>query len=277
MTYRPLPPEDLVIYEVRGTWDGRDRLDLGPDFLGFWVEADYSFFFFSQDPGKRFRAFLQDRANLEVRYVHRMKYAEWQDGAGFKPFSVGPLNIVPAWEDPPLGTGEFLVRIDPGLAFGFGGHPTTLACLQALVRVYEEDQPAQVLDLGAGTGVLALAAIRLGAARAWAVEYSHLAAETAQDNAALNGLDRVIEVIRGRAEDCLDFPAQLVCSNLHLQIQEDVFERGGFRGRGWLILSGMFHAQAERMEKALTGEGYRLVDRVRDERWTTLLLRAGPG
>ncbi len=266
------PPENLVIFEMRGTWDEQGRPALGPGFLGFWLEDDYTFLFFDREVSAEARCFLEDEAGLELRCIHRMKYSDWQDGAGFAPFTVGPLTIAPAWSGAGLAPGRPAVLIDPGLAFGFGGHPTTRACLEALVRVYREDHPGLVLDLGAGTGVLGLAALRLGADRVRAVEYSHLAAETAQKNAAINSLEERLEVIRGQAEEHHDFPASLVCSNLHLPVQLAVHESGGFAGRRWLILSGLFHSQAEQMEKILLSDGYRLVDRVRDERWATLLL-----
>ncbi|MBU2548799.1 MAG: 50S ribosomal protein L11 methyltransferase, partial [Proteobacteria bacterium] len=218
MIRRRLPPEDLVIYEVRGEWDEAERGELGSGFLGFWIEGGYTFLFFSALADGEVERLLAAARGLELRYVHRMKYSQWQDGAGFAAFSVGPLAIVPAWEEVPDKPGRRVVRIDPGLAFGFGGHPTTRACLEALVRIYSRERPARVLDLGAGTGVLALAAARLGATQALAVEYSHLAAETATGNVELNGLQDVVRVIRGRAEDHLDFQAELVMANLHFRV-----------------------------------------------------------
>jgi len=274
---RRMPPEHLVIYEIQGAWsdeDARESRILGTGFLGRWIEGGYTFLFFDREAEEYVRSLLQARPDLQLRQVHRMKYAQWQDGARFHPFSVGGLTIVPAWHAPPDEPNRMMLRIDPGLAFGFGGHPTTQACLQALNRVYREDRPVSVLDLGTGTGILALAAARFGARRIRAVDYSHLAADTARENVSLNGLDQVIEVIRGRAEDYLDDPADLVCANLHFQIQETILARGGFHGRRWLILSGLFHAQAETMAAALTAAGYRIVDQVREPRWATLLLRA---
>lgn len=269
------PPENLVIYEVEGLYPGEVQTAFGPGFLGFWVEGGYTFFFFDQEAGLNMGRLLAGQKNLALRYVHRLKYSEWQDGAGFHPFRVGPLTVFPAWEDPPTESHTGLIRLDPGLAFGFGGHPTTKACLEFLVRVYREDRPSWVLDLGAGTGILALAAARLGAQKVLAVDYSHLAAETARRNVGLNHLSETVEVIHGLAEDNLNFfPAQLVCCNLHHAVQKEILAKGGFSGRRWLILSGLFHDQAEKIEEALKADDYRLLDRIRDERWTTLLWQA---
>ncbi|MEW6265412.1 MAG: 50S ribosomal protein L11 methyltransferase [Thermodesulfobacteriota bacterium] len=271
------PPENLVIYEVQGVLDPPERFDPGPGFLGFWVEGDYTFIFFEREADLELKPLLVE-TGLTLRYIHRLKYKEWQDGAGFAPFDVGPLTIVPAWRLPEKDSfdpsaGRLAIFLDPGLVFGFGGHPTTLACLKFLVRVWAEDRPAEVLDLGAGTGILALAAARLGARRILAVDSNHLAVETARANVVLNALEDKIEVVRGRAEDRAATPAELVLANLHFQVQEELLLRGGFDRRRWLILSGLFHRQVENLEASLKEKGFRLLDRLRDERWTSLLMR----
>ena len=273
MTLNAIPPENLVIYEVKGVPHDPDNASPGPGFLGLWIEEDYTFFFFDQEPDKQAQAYFKNEGNLEIHHIHRMKYEQWQDGAGFSPFTVGPLLIAPAWPEVDPEPGLVMIKIDPGLAFGFGGHPTTRACLEALVRVYAEDCPLSVLDLGTGTGILSLAAAGLGAKRILAVEWSHLAVETARKNLTLNGLANMVQVLQGRAEDHLNFKADLVCANLHYPVQEAIMEKGGFRDRRWLILSGLFHAQAEKLESSVLDLGYLIVDRVRDDRWTTLLFR----
>lgn len=270
------PPENLEIYEVRGVIPEEELPSPGPGFLGFWIESDYTFFFFDAAFQNGFETYLVNKKDVSLRYVHKMKYSQWQDGAGFTPFTVGRLLIQPAWQSLPsdsLLDDHILIRIDPGLAFGFGGHPTTMACLKSLVRIYEEDRPKKALDLGAGTGVLALAAAALGADHITAVEYSHMAADTARQNVILNGFKDTIEVIRGQAEDHVDCEADLVCSNLHLQVQEAIMAKKGFKNRKWLLLSGLFHEQAEVMLSSLMND-YKLVDIIRDERWATLLMRA---
>ncbi|MBW2091435.1 MAG: 50S ribosomal protein L11 methyltransferase, partial [Deltaproteobacteria bacterium] len=215
MTSPALPPENLVVYEVKGVLNGPDMPDLGPGFLGFWTEGDYTFFFFDREAHHWMRAYLASQPELELRHIHRMKYADWQDGASFAPFTVGPLVLAPAWEEITVRPDQLLIRIDPGLAFGFGGHPTTKACLKFLTRVYNENHPPGVLDLGTGTGVLALAAATLGAVQVKAVERSHIACETARRNVSLNGLGQPVEVIYGSVEDHMNLPAELLCSNLH--------------------------------------------------------------
>jgi len=269
------PPDNLVIYEVKGVPENPDVPVPGPGFLGLWIEGDYTFFFFDREPEEQAATFFHADKNLEVRYIHRMKYAQWQDGAGFTPFKVHQLLIAPAWEEGHAAEpGQVMIKIDPGLAFGFGGHPTTRACLEFLTRIYREDRPELMLDLGTGTGVLALAAVKLGAKRALGVEWSHLACDAAKRNVTLNQMDESVAIVRGRAEDYLHFPAPLVCANLHWPVQEAVFESGGFKNRRWLVLSGLFHLQAEELERRLKLSGFKVADRIRDSRWCSLLMRA---
>ena len=266
------PPEDLFIYELKGAVE-KQPLAFGPGFLGHWVEAGYTFLFFDREARDGVQAFLEKEPGFALRYVHEMKYWQWQDGARFTPFSVGPLTIVPAWDDDSPLDLPGTIRIDPGLAFGFGGHPTTLACLESLVRIYREDPPRKVLDLGTGTGVLSLAAAALGAVEIKAVEYSHLAVQAARENVRINHRENTIDVFHGLAEDYALEPADLVCANLHHQVQQALIEQGGYDGRRWLVLSGLFHPQAEAIEQTLLAKPYRMVDRIRDPRWTTLVFK----
>ena len=82
--------------------------------------------------------------------------------------------------------GEILILLDPCVVFGTGYHPTTRSCLKALWNLYQKEKPATVLDLGTGTGILALAAVKWGARRVLTVDCNELAAETASRNVKLN-------------------------------------------------------------------------------------------
>ena len=97
-----IPPENLVIYEVQGSPDPETQPELGPGFLGFWIESGYTFYFFDREAEDFFQPYLEAGENLELRCVHRMKYSQWQDGARFSPFEIGPLTFAPAWSNPPL-------------------------------------------------------------------------------------------------------------------------------------------------------------------------------
>lgn len=266
------PPEDLVIYEIEGACDEDLNQILGRDYLGLWVEGGYTFLFFSKESGPKTDQLISARKNLTLRRIHKMKYRQWQDGASFEPFSVGSLTISPAWRaDLPASPDDGRLLIDPGLAFGFGGHPTTKACLNMLSRIFREDSPLNMLDLGAGTGILSLAALRYGAEKATAIEYSRLGAEAAKKNAVINGLEDRIRIIKGLAEDHALISADLVAANLHFEALNSIVDLGGFNNRRRLIVSGLFHAEADILEARLVDVGLRRLDIIRDERWATML------
>src|SRR5207302_5494644 len=109
--------------------------------------------------------------------------------AHHKPALVGPRSWVhPPWEAPRLRTGEVGVAIDPGVAFGTGSHPTTALCLERLDELLAGRPGADVLDIGTGSGILAISAALLGAGRVCGTENDPVALEAARRGAALNGL-----------------------------------------------------------------------------------------
>lgn len=123
----------------------------------------------------------------------RVPSADWEQAwkSGFHTIKAGPrLVIRPAWEEYHPAVGEAVVSIDPGLAFGTGTHPTTLMCLRLLEQTVEPGEA--ILDAGTGSAILAIAAVKLGAARVLAVDADPLAIRAARQNVELNGVaDRV--------------------------------------------------------------------------------------
>lgn len=115
----------------------------------------------------------------------------------FKPLRVGErLLIVPTWEENPASASDLVIRIDPGMAFGTGGHETTRLCLELLEQVMSEATSpiaASVLDLGTGSGILAMAAQLLGAGRILALDIDAEAVDVARENLALNNMSEHIE------------------------------------------------------------------------------------
>ena len=116
--------------------------------------------------------------------------ADWENNwkAFYKPMEIGErLMVIPDWEeaDP---KGRAALRLNPGLAFGTGGHATTRLCLTALEKIVAPGM--KVLDLGCGSGILSIAALLLGAERAFACDIDDKAVDVAYENAALNGVDR---------------------------------------------------------------------------------------
>lgn len=276
----------MVIYEIR-SWD-KGSLDLfeepgileslGPFLAGLHWEADFVFIFFTAEAGLYMDEFLYQNPCLDLKHIHRLTYSQWQDGAGAAPFTVEGLTVRgPDDPESPFNDGSMKIVIDPGLAFGFGGHPTTYSCLEFLGRSCRRlvGRPASALDLGIGTGVLSLAAARWGIAKVVGVDYSHLAVETARRNLELNRLAGQVDFIRGPAQQYADYPAELIMANLHLSLQEELFDLGAFNDRRLAIISGLLPGEGDKLAGRLRSIGYKLIDQVRTDRWITLFLEKG--
>ena len=147
------------------------------------------------------------------------------------------------------------------MVFGVGTHPTTRDCLAAL-QFACKDQPFNgVLDLGTGTGLLALAAARLGSTRIIAVDMNALAAKTARSNVRLNQLEDYVMVIQGDALDLVHCEADLVIANIHYDVMRRLIQSRAFLDKQHFILSGLMRREA----KDITGElGRRSIDIVRE-------------
>lgn len=184
----------------------------------------------------------------EARYSSEsvMSYADWEAGQPLQKTSMAGFHLCPVWETPTPGAGEIVIRLEPGLAFGSGYHPTTRRCLELLRRVYASDTPRQVLDLGTGTGILALAALALGAERVIAVEYNELAVLTAARNLKHNQCRSNVDLLQADARDFAYLPASLVLANIHLDVLLDLLDIPEFLDKDWYIFSGILGAQLEK-------------------------------
>ncbi|HXY80592.1 MAG TPA: 50S ribosomal protein L11 methyltransferase [Gaiellaceae bacterium] len=165
--------------------------------------------------------------------------AGWEDGwrAFHHGVAVGRLWVGPPWEKPPAGVAA--VVIDPGRAFGTGAHPTTRLCLELL----QELEPASMLDVGCGSGVLSIAAALLGFAPVTAVDLDDAAVEATIANARVNA----VELATCRADALADElpPAEVVVANVALDVVERLLERLSCRH---VITSGYLDREELRAE-----------------------------
>ncbi len=178
--------------------------------------------------------------------------------AHWQPQPVGDyLLICPAWLDPPADMGKrHVLRMDPGMAFGTGVHPTTQLCLEALeMRLDtwgEERVPTTIADIGCGSGILSIAAALLGAQKAYAVDTDPLAVAASTYNRDLNHLEAKIEIILGGLDKISTKVDGLVCNILTDVILDLIPEfKLMVKEDGWLILSGILIEQAPLVASAL--------------------------
>jgi ribosomal protein L11 methyltransferase len=245
------PPEKLYVYEIEGRVNPPPELT-GQDFLGCWREGACSYLFFSTPREQEVKTWLRaDPGQGRFLSVTDLNYADWEAGQALKPTRVAGFYLCPWWEEPRPEPGDITLRLEPGLAFGSGYHPTTRLCLDLLRQVYDRDTPARVLDLGTGTGVLALAALALGAGRVLAVEYNDLAVHTAARNVRRNAKKQEILLIHGDARDFAYLPADLALANIHLDVLLDLLDIPEFFNKKRYIFSGILGTQVERFLAAL--------------------------
>ncbi len=265
------PYRELHIYEVEGSLEGFPSSWGEEGFLGCWQEGDYSFLFFCAPREGVVRDFLEGHPRARMRNAVVLPYEDWEAGGPLRPFRVGPLWVAPPWEAVEPQDGEQLVIVDPGVCFGSGYHPSTRGCLGLLVGIYQRGRHRRVLDLGTGTGILALAAARLGAERVLAVDLQPLAVETAMANVRRNALEGVVEVRLGDAQQSLHAPADLIVANLTYDAICSLLERPWVGPRRWCIFSGVAGGQVERLKERLVSVGFQVLEVSGENLWFSLL------
>jgi ribosomal protein L11 methyltransferase len=266
-----LPYGNLHIAILRGLVMEADEAILGKAFIGRWLEDDTSFLFFSEPYRMEVLELLKMRPDLELMEEHRFTYEEWHGGR-LEPTRVERFLIIPPWENAEIEAGVIPIVLDPGVVFGTGLHPTTRDCLRALVFLRDRTLYESVLDLGTGTGILAVASALLGAKRVLAVDLNPLCAKTAEHNVELNQLKEVIQVMEGRVEDFAGWSADLIIANLHYDALTALTEAKVFQSSSWFIFSGLLRSQASRFTTRLRDCGLHLVREWDHENtWFTLL------
>ena len=191
---------------------------------------------------------------------------DWQNAwrKYYHPMDIGRrLAVVPSWQDYP--TGRIALRLDPGLAFGTGGHETTSLCLEALDELVAGGE--RVLDIGTGSGILAIAALKLGAAAAEGVDIDPVAVRTACENAALNGVADRFTGLEGDLSDKASGRYDIITANIvaNAIIALAPAVPGLLAAGGRFIASGIIDARADEVAAALAAAGLGPIAR-RDKR-----------
>jgi ribosomal protein L11 methyltransferase len=212
---------------------------------------------------------------LQVRALADENWADaWR--AHFTPVPVGRrLVITPPWERPGAN-GRIVITIEPGRAFGTGHHGSTVGCLQAVESIVERDDPTDMIDLGTGSGVLAIAAARLGIRSILAVDDDPDAVACATANAALNHVADRVRCQLGDAATLETAPAPLVVANLLAAAHRRLAAHYGHAllPGGTLVLGGILDGEAADVAAVLGDRGFAPRAALSVAGWTTLELRA---
>jgi ribosomal protein L11 methyltransferase len=240
------PYDDLYVYQLGGKLTSDKNLPLN-GFVGNWMEDNFSFLFFSKPADDVIKDLLRIQPQLTLVDRYHMSYEQWQ-GEKFTAFDQGCFRIIPPWENCHSSRPDKCrIILDPGIVFGTGTHPTTRNCLDAVQLACREGAPVRVLDLGTGTGLLALATARLGSRRNLAVDLNLLAAKTAENNVRLNHLDQKIAVVQGDALTFVGCPSDLMIANIHYEVTKRLIRTKGFAAQKRFILSGLLRSEAKQV------------------------------
>jgi ribosomal protein L11 methyltransferase len=190
--------------------------------------------------------------------------------AQFTPIRIGRFLVRPSWSDAPAGHDAVEIVLDPGMAFGTGLHPTTRQILEALSTLPIEAK--SVLDVGTGSGILAIAAAKRGASPVVAVDTDPLAVEAARENADRNGV--AIPIGSGSAADVpgrFDFVIANIVSAVLQQIAGDLVAR--LAPHGTLVLAGIAEPSEAATRDAFHRARLKLLDRTQSDDWVGLAFR----
>ncbi len=225
---------------------------------------------------EEFRAAL---GGIDPEYPPLVSLEELEDGSWlarwrelYRPVKIGRKFVVrPAWGKDDVEEGLLEIRLDPGLAFGCGTHPTTAMCMVLLEEVIRGGE--RVLDVGTGSGILAIAAARLGAAMVLAVDSDPLAVRVAWENVAANGVEDIVSVREGDLLDGVEVAADVVVVNIVadaiIKVAPQAMDRLG-RG-GLLIVSGVISHRRDEVAAALRKCGLTMVKTLEEGEWAGFL------
>jgi ribosomal protein L11 methyltransferase len=210
--------------------------------------------------------------DVEVEKIHEEDWANtWKQY--YKPLKIGEKIVVkPIWEEYEAQDSDLVVELDPGMAFGTGDHETTKMCIQALEKYVEKD--SIVFDVGCGSGILAIAAAKLGAKKAVGVDLDQVAVNSALENVAYNNLDN-IEILQGNLIEVIEGKADIVVANILAEVicilAEDVSRV--LKLGGYFITSGIIHDRVEMVTNKLQECGFVVETVNKDGEWNCIIAK----
>ncbi len=256
--------------------DQRDLpLITDPDLIGTWIEDETAILFFHQ-PKDEFIQALCEEIGASIVYQADLDYQDWEAGVKITTFTTKTLRIRPVWElqdqQPDQQHREKTeILLDPSVIFGSGFHATTRLCLETLELLILESgmKIKSVLDLGTGTGLLGIAAAKLGVERVTALDNNPLAVEVAQANVKRNNCADIVTVgqfdLMTGLPDMKNTKYDLVITNLYKGLLINLFNDKGFWHSGIYMVSGFIPGMEPDLLAALPADKIQMLHRGNSE------------
>lgn len=213
------------------------------------------------------------QGSVEYKEMHEEDWANnWKQY--YKPVKItDKIVIKPIWEDYKKQDGELIIELDPGMAFGTGTHETTRMCIKALDKYVKPN--TTVFDVGCGSGILAIAAAKLGAKHVVGVDLDPVAVASSKENISFNSIDN-IEVLEGNLLDVVDGKADIVVANIIAEIicvlTEDV--KKALNKDGLFITSGIIHDRVDMVKEKFEECGFEVLEINKDGEWNCIVAKA---
>lgn len=192
----------------------------------------------------------------------------------YKPFHISDSVVIkPSWEEYDKQSGEIVIELDPGMAFGTGTHETTRLCSQLLEKHVRPGD--KVIDVGCGTGILSIIAVKLGAVHAEAIDIDEVAARVSQENCAINAVSDMISVSKGVLSDLAPQKADILVANIIADVVIGISELvpSYLKQCGILLTSGIIKERKEDVIKAYTALGFQLINVEEIGEWVAIVFK----
>ncbi len=260
-----------------------DRLKLPPidhpDLIGIWIEDEQAILFFHTEQDMLVSDICL-KSGAQIIYQADLDYHDWEAGVTIGSFNTKTLAIRPVWDHSSYDKNiRQEIVLDPSVIFGSGFHPTTRLCLETLELLMLEsgEKIDTVADLGTGTGLLAIAAAKLGAKKVTALDNNPLACTVAQRNVEMNKCDAYVEVQQYDLTSGLPDLAgyDLVIANLYKTLLVQLFNNPSFWQARMYMISGIIPAVEGDLLEALPQKGISFLHRGNSEMWRLWLLKTG--
>ena len=238
----------LWVYELKGS--GRPRNVPQEGLEGIWPEPPFYYLFYRKQSLESVLKWLESRPEWRLTSQYSLPYERWQD-ISVPQMRLGSfvIRLATGPADKPDIPGGIAIRLDPGIVFGSGLHPTTQGCLLAISGIFGSNEIRTAVDLGTGTGILAVACALAGAKSVLAIDRNPVALKISSKNAQANGVSGQITFIEADRLGVIDIRPDLLIMNLEWVILEGILAAGEWKNAGRVVLAGFLESRLESVER----------------------------